>query len=64
MRNVPAWRVAYFHPTRGKWHLMLYEHLDHADAMMYAAYLPALTPGVRSTLIPCTGHVTDHGADQ
>jgi hypothetical protein len=62
MKRVPAWRVAWFHPARGRWSLSAYEYLDRDDAELVASFLPEWTGG-KSALIECATLVTDHGVN-
>ena len=60
--SIPAWRVAWFHPRHGHWHLATYEYRELEMAEEMVAYLIA-NMGMKATLIPCTTESTGHGVD-
>ncbi len=63
MREVPAWRVAWFHPQRGRWVLGLYEYTCEADAQEQASWYRADAVGVKAEVLPCRTLITEHGVN-
>jgi hypothetical protein len=61
--EVPAWRVAWFHPRRGHWVLGLYEYRDQTAATALAEWLRGQSAGIKAESIPCVSYQTDHGVD-